>query len=519
MKSKLFRAGLLGNPNVGKSTIFNVITGRRQHVGNWPGKTVDVSWAKVKYQNKLFEITDLPGTYSISGKDDAEKVTEEYISTKPDALLVVVDASSLHKGLYPLIQVMEKGHRVGLIVNMMDEINEDSIDLKKLEKNLKIPVLGLSKNKDKGEILKFLNSTKTVKINNKNPKGRHNLIALLLKGVVKSEARKDGMDKHLFSPLFDLALILLTSLALLAPPFYVATWMNDFVASIVPLTNPISASIYTIFFFLVLIFLFFTTFTLIEDSGLLARAAASTDKYLPLPGKAFFPIVISFGCNVVGVTGTRVIPDKVYKRAVALAVPFVQCGTRIAILLLFLSFFPALTAALLGTYIFLAMLLAVVITILVFARGYKKPPLLMELPKIRTPSLKTAISFTYIRTKVFFTKVGPWIILGAFVGELIQLLNLGGNLVFNTILALLLGFFAKELTAGIMLGVFGTLNVLTLFGPSWASAFIVFYALYTPCISTLAAIKSEFGTKDALISAVWSSFVAMCFALVPLLLT
>ncbi|MEX0569017.1 MAG: FeoB small GTPase domain-containing protein, partial [Candidatus Njordarchaeota archaeon] len=136
---------LVGQPNVGKSTIYNRITGELQHIGNWPGKTVEVAWSKVEFENEKVILVDLPGTYTLSGFTEEEEVTIEFIlHEKPDAIIVITDVSALPRNLYLLLQVLEITNRVILVVNMMDEAERWGIkvDLSKLRSIFGIPVIG-----------------------------------------------------------------------------------------------------------------------------------------------------------------------------------------------------------------------------------------------------------------------------------------------------------------------------------------------------------------------------------------
>jgi ferrous iron transport protein B len=146
---------LAGNPNVGKSTVFNALTGLKQHTGNWPGKTVTNARGNYKYKNKKFVLVDLPGTYSLLANSVEEQVARDFICFgKPDATVVVTDATCLERNLNLVLQVIELTNNVILCVNLMDEAKRKgiSINLKALEKTLGIPVVGTSARSGEGLI-------------------------------------------------------------------------------------------------------------------------------------------------------------------------------------------------------------------------------------------------------------------------------------------------------------------------------------------------------------------------------
>lgn len=148
-----FVIALAGNPNVGKSTVFNALTGLKQHTGNWPGKTVANARGNYTYKDKKFTLVDLPGTYSLLANSVEEEVARDFICFgKPNATIVVADATCFERNLNLLFQVMEITNKVILCLNLLDEAKRKGIyiDIEKLEKELGIPVIGTCARKKEG---------------------------------------------------------------------------------------------------------------------------------------------------------------------------------------------------------------------------------------------------------------------------------------------------------------------------------------------------------------------------------
>ena len=161
-----FVVALAGNPNTGKSTIFNNLTGLRQHTGNWPGKTVSRAEGGFNYNNKNYKLVDLPGTYSLLSTSTDEDIARNFILFgKPDVTLVVVDATRLERNLNLVLQIMEITDRVILVLNLMDELkrNKMEIDVRELSRELGIPVIPTEARQRKGmeEILKYIDEIAT----------------------------------------------------------------------------------------------------------------------------------------------------------------------------------------------------------------------------------------------------------------------------------------------------------------------------------------------------------------------
>ena len=147
VKRKKIRVAFAGNPNVGKSTLFNLLTGAHQHIGNWPGKTVELAFGKKTYKDFEFELIDLPGTYSLSGFTDEEIVARDFIiKEKPDVVVVLTSATTLSRNLYLVVQVLELTQNVVVAVNMIDEAKRLGlkINFSGLSKELNIPFVPIS---------------------------------------------------------------------------------------------------------------------------------------------------------------------------------------------------------------------------------------------------------------------------------------------------------------------------------------------------------------------------------------
>ena len=151
---KTFKFALAGNPNAGKSTIFNALTGGDQHVGNWPGKTVEKKSGKLKIKNREIELIDLPGVYSLSSYSPEEEITRDYILQEgPDLVINVIDASNLERNLYLTVQIHETGAPMILVLNMSDVAHKNGtfVDLKNFSHKLgDIPVIEVTANRGEG---------------------------------------------------------------------------------------------------------------------------------------------------------------------------------------------------------------------------------------------------------------------------------------------------------------------------------------------------------------------------------
>lgn len=365
---------LLGQPNSGKSTVFNQLTGAHQHVGNWPGKTVEKKEGSFSHKGVKYQIADLPGSYGLTGNSDEEKITVDYIkSGKADLVAVLVDASQLERSMFMLSEFAELDCPSVLILNMADiaALQKKTINTDKLSERLGIPVLLFTAAEKKGyEDLKDL-LVKELKSPHKlisrpdlsditgdikaEGNAKFEWINSILEGIVKTENAKyklSRFDKAATSPVlgkfisvgvilaaFLVAMLIcipFMSIGQMVPAYLsgpiadilngwnVHPWLTSIFSRIIPNTIYFSLSMAAFVLGVNLVFGF------LEEIGFLARAAYQFDGLLSklgLQGKAVAPILMGFGCTIGGTCGTRVMDNwgqKMLAMAVVWAVP---CGS------------------------------------------------------------------------------------------------------------------------------------------------------------------------------------------------
>ncbi|MGX7025979.1 ferrous iron transporter B [Vagococcus hydrophili] len=393
---------LAGNPNVGKSSIFNELTGMRQHTGNWPGKTVDLAQGYASHNDKGYVLVDLPGTYSLMAHSQEEEVARDFIqSTDSEATIVVCDATSLERNLNLVLQIMQITPKVVVCVNLLDEAKKKKIDvnLLKLQELLGVPVVGTSAVKKQGldELMTQVEKVTLGEIK-ANPymldaleqihqDSETEILAILDRAsVIASEVltfgdkdfdKKDRvLDKILTQkstgiPIMILLLLLIfwfTIVGADGPSDFLADQFNQFGNWLTHLANQAKIptiiqsvlidGIYKVLSTVVAVMLppmaiFFPIFTLLEDFGYLPRVAFNLDKYFQKAGacgKQALTMCMGFGCNAAGVVGTRII-DSPRERLIAIITNnFVPCNGRFPILIAVITmFFAGTSTGLLGS--------------------------------------------------------------------------------------------------------------------------------------------------------------------------
>lgn len=439
---------LLGQPNSGKSTIFNMITGSHQHVGNWPGKTVDQKEGEFKWNGQRMILADLPGSYSLSAGSDEEIITRDYITSRnADLVLVMADASQLKRSLYMLADFVGTHVSSVLVLNMMDVAKGQgiSINTEKLSEKLGIPVVPMSaiRKKDYQILYKTIEKSliqKNVIKNNTlyTAKEKMDFIDTLLDGVLETSKTAQSaftkFDLTALSPVkgkfiafgIILGIFLLSMIfagiisglgsAILTPTAaMLKTVMERFSVHNLLISLICDVLVNVLYFALMMAsFVLGITlgFNLMEETGYLARISFLFDHTMSkvgLQGKTIMPFFMGLGCTIAGTTGTRVI-DNWGQRVLAIAMSWaVPCAATLSVV-------PTIAIALFGSNggflvivsIFLFMFLMMWAVYKIFGNSLspkeERVGLIMELPPYHKPDFRNILYVTFQRTFDIFCR-------------------------------------------------------------------------------------------------------------------
>lgn len=443
----MITAALLGNPNVGKTSLYNLMTGSNQYVGNWAGVTVD---ANVGYFGHNVKIVDLPGIYAMDTYSNEEKVSKDFlINGNVDVILNIVDASNLDRNLYLTMELKQFKKPIVLILNMVDVAEKKGmkIDYVALEKELNVTVVPIVASKGKGidklkQLLSGSNFLGNIDENDyhfKNEKDTYNYIeSLLSKCVVYPKEQvvtvtekidKVVLNKFLAYPIFFIIMFLIFKFTF----SWVGNPLSDFLRNvlnndIVPViknvlsgTSPwfeslivdgIIAGVGSVIVFLPVILALFLGISFLEDSGYMARAAVIMDKLMRkmgLSGKAFIPLIVGFGCSVPGIMSTRTLESEKDRKLTALLVPLMSCNARLPVYVLFASVFfrgneTLVIFSLYGLGIIIAFIIGILFKDVLFKN--QDEPFLIELPGYKLPEIKNLLIHTWDKGKGFLKKAG-----------------------------------------------------------------------------------------------------------------
>ena len=523
IEKETFTIAIAGNPNCGKTALFNSLTGSNQIVGNWPGVTVEKKEGQFKLDNHTIRVVDLPGIYALFANSEDERAALDYLlKGEADLVVNILDATNLERNLFLTSQLMEKGVPMVLAVNMMDIAASRGIhvDLHKLEEILGVTAIGLTAVSPKScegfvnDLHKLLHNSRELPLPKPvkhsevleklieeiavplkpvadklgaSPRwtavqylehsgrvleladelgveiphdkieedlgeevefaladSRYSYARDIAKAVIRDNTNKrtrtDKLDKLFLNrilgiPLFLIAMYLVFWFAVKVGSAFIDFFdilfggifvdgMTELLTKIgapgvvvALLANGIGTGIQTVSTFIPVIFFMFLCLSFLEDSGYMSRAAFVADRFmrfLGLPGKAFVPMIVGFGCSVPALMGTRTLENKRERFLTLFLVPFMSCGARLPVYALFGAAFFGESA---GTLVFGIYLTGIVIALIyglllrhtVFMG--KESTFIMELPPYHLPKVRNLFRHAWLRLKEFVFRAGKVVLI------------------------------------------------------------------------------------------------------------
>lgn len=472
------RIALTGNPNSGKTTMYNALTGRNEKIGNWAGVTVDRKESPIKkaYTDSSKELiaVDLPGAYSMSPFTSEESITSGYVKNEhPDAIINIVDATNLSRSLFFTTQLLELGIPVVVALNKSD-VNEKKgtqIDEKKLSEKLGCPVIKTVSTSDRGlsEVVKTAAELEgkgqkapyvqgEINLHDKNEveeadRKRFDFVNSIVKEVekrkvlTKEKNTGDKIDAVLTHPV--LGIVIFAAIMFLV--FYISQstvgtwladiltgWIEDFqnwVGGLMENANPllyallvdgIIGGVGAVVGFLPLVMVMYFLIALLEDCGYMSRATVVLDpifKRVGLSGKTVIPMVIGTGCGIPAIMSCRTIRNERERRTSAMLATFMPCGAKLPVIALFAGAFFS-DAPWVGPLMYfvgiLLILLGALLVKAVTGMKYRKSFFIIELPEYKVPSIKFAFGSMLERGKAYIIKAGTIILVCNTVVQIMQ---------------------------------------------------------------------------------------------------
>ena len=589
---------LVGAPNSGKSTLFNALTGAKVQTGNWPGTSVEISRGLWNAQPEAFDIIDLPGAYSLDPMSPDEEFTRDMLveappCERPDVVVVLVDATAPARGLNLAFQIAEYPYRVVIGVTKEDVAKQQgiSIDTSALSRAVGMPVVSVNgrrrENLDalEGAVAKAMQTEpQTIRPNADLDQRFADLDAAEKAAVSRTdvgEPLSQRVDRVVLHPVLGPILFLAVMWAVffitttVAGPLQdglealIAGPVSDAVRSLLPdhwllsglLVDGLIGGVGMVLTFAPLLALMFLCLAVLEDSGYMARAAVVTDRVMRaigLPGKAFIPIVVGYGCNVPAISATRVLGDVRHRILTCLLIPFTSCSARLIVFMMLAQvFFPAHAgSAVFGMYV-LSIALVVLVGLALRRTVWRAMPaeaLVIDLPAYQLPTFGLTLSVMWVRLKGFLHTAGGIIVATVVVIWLLMSIPVTGGHSFNEgavppedsaygavskVMSPVFapaGFDSWSLTGPLVTGFVAKETLISTWAQTYAVedvtddapeeqaesplashiradfdaasgghglaavwAYMVFLLAYTPCVATVAAQRREIGWKWTLI--------------------
>ena len=558
------RIALIGQPNCGKSTLFNQVAGYKAETGNFAGTSVTFIESKVRVMGEVVTLVDLPGTYTLAGTNPAERESLKYLtSNQVDVIINVVDSTHLAQGLQLTLELRALNRPLVVALNMLDEAETMGlqIDGPGLQEILGVPVLPLIASKGRGIQSLFLRALEnkgkdpvgiTSKIIGTDALSRHKRAEELSEQIVKiGEARKswrNRLDDILLHPVWGyfvligvlflffwgvyglgsaiegpvLAFFDRLSESLTANMNSTSLWTNMLVGVIQGISGGIAIVLpYLIPFLLGL--------GLLEDVGYLPRIAFLMDGLMHrigLHGKAIVPFILGYGCNVPSVMSTRILEERRDRILAATLAVLVPCAARLSVVFGLVAFYLGPVYAL-AIYLFNIFVIAFLGKILNRLIPEDSPGLILEMPIYHLPTLRSVVNKTWFRVREFVFEAWPLLIAGSAVMAVLNFykLSLYLNIPIRPItwllglpsetgVPLIFGILRKELSLIMLRQALGVADFSAALTSIQMVTFSVFVVFYIPCLATLSMLRKEFGWKSTFKIAGFTVVVALAAGLI-----